>query len=244
MSHPFPATGQPGREMWSVDEGATRRMQSSTSTPIYATIMSMDPAELEAFRARLRRRYSRAELIDELRASAARIGASPTMREFAEDPEVTIHPQTIVEHFGSWNEAKRQAGLIPRRRASREEMLVALRALGDELGRRPAVRDLEQAKGRVPGKSVFVKAFGSFSAALAEAGFDVPTKDERVARTIEHGAEFYRRTGRMPSFREWERIRGGREDILTAWQVYRLFEQYGGAWSAFQFAINEQVGAY
>lgn len=215
-------------------------MQSSpTTTPIYATIMAMESSELEAFRQRLRRRYGRDDLISELRSCAARLDTSPTMREFAEDPQATIHPQTVVEHFGSWNEAKRQAGLLPRRRASRTEMISALQVLGDELGRTPTAKDLDVARGRVPGKSVFVKTFGSFREALSEAGFDVPSKDERLARTIEHGADFLDRTGRMPSFRDWERIRGGRSDLLTAWQVYRLFETLGGAWSAFQFAVEQ-----
>jgi hypothetical protein len=219
-------------------------MQSSSPvTPIYATIMAMETSELEAFRQRLRRRYGRDELIAELRACAARLDTSPTMREFAEDPQATIHPQTVVEHFGSWNEAKREAGLLPRRRASRTEMLNALSALGEELGRTPTAKDLDIARGRVPGKSVFVKTFGSFRQALTEAGFDVPSKDERLVRTVEHGADFLERTGRMPSFRDWERIRGGRTDLLTAWQVYRLFEARGGAWSAFQFAVDQCANA-
>lgn len=209
------------------------------ATTLYATILNMDPQELAAFRQRLRRRYGREEIIEELRACATRIGHSPTMREFADDPESTIHPQTVVEHFGSWNAAKREAGLLPRRMASREELLVALRALGERLGRTPTTKDIEAARGVVPGKGVYVRTFGSIRAALVEAGFDAPTRDERLIRSIEHGAAFLQRTGRLPSFRDWERIRGGRSDLLTAWQLYRVFEESGGAWSAFQFAITE-----
>jgi len=61
-------------------------------------------------------------------------------------------------------------------------------------------------------------------------------------RSVEHGAAFHLRTGRLPSFRDWERLRGGREDMLTAWQIYRTFEQTGGAWSAFQFAVAQRAG--
>ena len=216
---------------------------AAPTTSIYAAILDMDSAELDAFRARLRRRRGRDELIAELRACAARIGASPTMREFAEDVETTIHPQTVVDQFGSWNAAKRAAGLMPRRRATREELLQALRALGEELGRRPTTRDIEDARGRVPSRGVYTKAFGSMRVALALAGFDTPSKDERLARSIDHGAAFYLRTGRLPSFRDWERIRGGRDSVMTAWQLYRTFEKLGGAWSAFQFAIDERARA-
>ncbi|MCW2956868.1 MAG: hypothetical protein JWO69_1737 [Thermoleophilia bacterium] len=214
---------------------------AGATTSIYAAILDMDSAELDAFRRRLRRRYGRDELIEELQACAARIGASPTMREFAEDPVATIHPQTVVDHFGSWNAAKREAGLMPRRRASSEELLDALRGLGEELGHRPTTRDMETARGRVPSRGVYVKAFGSMREALRLAGFDAPSRDERVERSVEHGAAFLLRTGRLPSFRDWERIRGDRTDVMTSWQLYRTFEKLGGAWSAFQFAVDERA---
>lgn len=221
--------------------------QSTTSshaaTSVYATILNMDQEQLQAFRQRLRRRYSRDELLQELRDCAARVGASPTMRQFAEDTETTIHPQTVVEHFGSWNGAKREAGLMPRRMATQEELAQALRELGARLGRRPTALDIDAARGQLPGKAVYTKAFGSLRAALEAAGFDAPTKDERLQRTIDHGADFLLRTGRLPSFRDWERLRGQRDDVLTAWQVYRAFEDCGGAWSAFQFAVSERAAA-
>ena len=42
-----------------------------------------------------------AQILGELKDSAARLGRSPTMREFAADPQTTVHPQTVIEHFGS-----------------------------------------------------------------------------------------------------------------------------------------------
>lgn len=214
---------------------------ASSSTSIYARILEMDPQELAAFRQRLRRRYTPEEILQELRDCAARLGASPTMREFAEDTETTIHPQTVVEHFGSWNAAKREAGLRPRRMANRDELLQALRDLGAELGRTPTAKDIALARGAVPSKAVYAKAFGSVREALIAAGFDAPDKDERMERTIDHGAAFLTRAGRLPSFRDWERLRGGRDDVLTAWQIYRAFDSCGGAWSAFQFAVSERA---
>lgn len=213
----------------------------SPATSIYAAILDMDGDDLARFRQRLRRRYSREEIVEELRACAARLEASPTMRQFAEDPEATIHPQTVVDHFGSWNAAKREAGLMPRRRATREELLDALRGLADELGRRPSTKDVELARGRVPSRGVYAKAFGSMRAALEAAGLAEPTREELLARSIDHGAAFMLRTGRLPSFRDWDRIRGDRDDVMTSWQLYRTFERLGGAWSAFQYAVDERV---
>ena len=76
------------------------------------------------------------------------------MREFAADSQTTVHPQTVIEHFGSWNAAKRQAGLVPRRFATREELLGRLRVLGEELGRTPTAKEQSTAE-------AFVQKYGA-----------------------------------------------------------------------------------
>ena len=101
----------------------------------YRAVTEIDPQALAAFQAGIRRRYSDEQILEELRASAERLGRSPTMKEFAADPQSQVHPQTVIEHFGTWNAAKRAAGLMPRRFATREELAGQLRRLGDELGR-------------------------------------------------------------------------------------------------------------
>src|SRR5690242_1710697 len=103
--------------------------------------VEIDPRALAEFRSNLRRRYSDAQILEELRRSAERLGRSPTMKEFDADPEAKIHPQTVIDHFGTWNAAKRAAGLMPRRNATRSELLAQLRALGEELGRTPTTQD-------------------------------------------------------------------------------------------------------
>ena len=93
----------------------------------------------------------------------------------------------MIEHFGSWNAAKRAAGLVPRRFATREELLGLLRELGEELGRPPTARDIDEHKGRLPSKSLYWHTFGSLSNALREAGFDVPVGEERLERAVAAG---------------------------------------------------------
>ena len=83
--------------------------------------------ELARFQAGIRKRYSDEDIVTQLQECARRLGRSPSMREFAADEETTVHPQTVIEHFGSWNAAKRAAGLGPRRFATREELLQLLR---------------------------------------------------------------------------------------------------------------------
>src|SRR5881396_1627197 len=120
----------------------------------YRAVAKIDPDALASLQAGIRKRYSNAQILEELRASAERLGRSPTIREFAADPDTTVHPQTVIEHFGSWNAAKRDAGLVPRRFATRAELVRLLRELGDELGRPPTARDLDARKGSVPSKSL------------------------------------------------------------------------------------------
>jgi hypothetical protein len=201
----------------------------------------VDPERLAAFQAGLRRRYSDEAILAELRASAHRLGKSPTMREFATDPETTVHPQTVIEHYGSWNAAKRAAGLVPRRFATREELVRLLKELGDELGRVPTARDLDERRGTMPSKSLYWHTFGSLTQALREAGFDVPVGEERVDRAVEEGAELARRLGRLPKFADWADARRDGDTLLTEWQVYRLFDSGRGAWATFQFLVAERL---
>jgi Homing endonuclease associated repeat len=201
----------------------------------------VDPERLAAFQAGLRRRYSDEAILAELRASAERLGKSPTMREFATDPETTVHPQTVIEHYGSWNAAKRAAGLVPRRFATREELVRLLKELGDELGHVPTARDLDERRGTMPSKSLYWHTFGSLTQALREAGFDVPVGEERVDRAVEEGAELARRLGRLPKFADWADARRAGDTLLTEWQVYRLFDSGRGAWATFQFLVAERL---
>ncbi len=163
------------------------------------------------------------------------------MREFAADPETSVHPQTVIERFGSWNQAKRAAGLVPRRFATKEELLRCLRDLGERLGRVPTSRDLDEHRGLVASKSLYWHMFGSLTNALREAGFDVPVGEERLERAIEQGAALARELGRLPRFAEWGEARRRDPSLLTEWQVYRMFDGRSGAWSMFQFLIRERL---
>lgn len=208
---------------------------------IYRVIDSIDPERLKQFQAGMRKRYSDEHILRELTECAKRIGKSPTMREFEADPETTVHPQTVIEHFGSWNAAKRKAGLVPRRFASREELLMLLRRLGEELGRIPTAKDIEARKGTMPSKSLYWHTFGSLNNALKEAGFDVAVGEERLERAIDQGVFLAIRIGRLPKFSDWAAARKTDMNMLTEWQVYRMFDARRGAWSTFQFLIRERL---
>src|SRR3954468_17162693 len=207
----------------------------------YRAVAGIDPEALAAFQAGIRRRYTDEQILEALRASAERLGRSPTMKEVAADPEAEMHPQTVIEHFGAWNAAKRAAGLMPRRFATREELVEQLRRLGEELGRTPTAQDIRTRRGTMPSASLYWHTFGSLSTALREAGFDVAVGEERLERAISQGASLARTLGRLPKFGDWQEARRADETMLTEWQVYRLFDARRGAWSAFQYLVRERL---
>ena len=209
--------------------------------PQYRALAGIDRKALAEFQAGIRKRYTDEQILEELAASAKRLGRSPTMREFAADPETSVHPQTVIEHFGSWNEAKRTAGLVPRRFATREELLELLKGLGEELGRVPTARDIEEHRGRMPSKSLYWHTFGSLANALREAGFDVPVGEERLERALEQGVDLARKLKRLPKFADWADARRADDSLMTEWQIYRMFEGRRGAWSTFQFLVREKL---
>ena len=209
--------------------------------PRFRAVAEIDPRKLAEFQAGIRKRYSDAQIVAELQACAERLGKSPTMREFAADPRTTVHPQTVIEHYGSWNAAKRAAGLVPRRFATREELLGLLRELGTELGRPPTARDIDEHKGRLPSKSLYWHTFGSLTNALREAGFDMPVGEERLERAVEQGARLARELGRLPKFADWAEARKADDSLLTEWQVYRMLDARRGAWSTFQFLVRQRL---
>jgi hypothetical protein len=209
--------------------------------PVYRTIAGIDRSALASFQEGIRKRYSDDQILAELKACAARLGRSPTMREFAEDPETSVHPQTVIEHFGSWNAAKRKAGLVPRRFATRAELLALLRELGERLDRVPTAKDIDANRSLLPSKSLYWHTFGSLTNALREAGFDVPVGEERLERALEQGVELAKKLRRLPKFADWAEERRRDDSLLTEWQIYRMFDARRGAWSTFQFLIRERL---
>ena len=166
---------------------------------------SVDPKALAEFRAGIRKRYTDEEILEQLRACAEALGRSPTMREFEAHEGSTVHPQTVIERFGAGTARSGTPGLVPRRFATRDELLQCLRVLGERVGRVPTSKDIDEHRGLVPSKSLYWHTFGSLTNALREAGFDVPVGEERLERAIEQGVALARGLGRRPKFADWRR---------------------------------------
>ncbi len=223
-----------------------KNKQSLVKTSKYSTIANIDPIALANFQSQsqqIKRSYSKEMIIKQLQECAARLGKSPTMTDFQNDQYVVVHGQTVVARFGSWNEAKRRAGLVPRRGLTRAELISCLQALGKELGRIPTNADLDQRKGLIASKGTFRRVFGSFDCALKEAGFEVLTGENQLQRTVQDGYELAKQLGHLATFREWQTARENNHELLSAWQIYRMFGSGKGSWSTFQFLISEKMNA-
>ena len=131
--------------------------------------------------------------------------------------------------------------MVPRRFATREELLGLLQELGRRLGRVPTAKDVDANRGWMPSKSLYWHTFGSLTNALKEAGFDVPVGEERLERAIAQGAAMARRLGHLPKFTDWAEAREDDASLLTEWQVYRMFDARRGAWSTFQYLVRERL---
>ena len=206
----------------------------------HPAVAGIDPEALAAFQAGIRKRYTDEEILGQLTASAERLGRSPTMREFAADTQTTVHPQTVIEHFGSWNAAKRQAGLVPRRFATREELLgPAARA------RRGARADADRARHRrAQGRDALeVAALAHVrlaGAGAARGGFRRAGRGGAAGARGRAGRELSRTLGRLPKMADWAAARRADPSLLTEWQVYRMIDVQP-AWAAFQFLVRERL---
>src|SRR3954467_15857785 len=97
--------------------------------PVSRAVADIDRQALAEFQAGIRKRYTDEQILAELKDCAKRLGRSPTEGEFAADRKTTVHPQTVIEHFGSWNRAKRQPRLVTRPFSTRERLLKLLNRL-------------------------------------------------------------------------------------------------------------------
>lgn len=148
---------------------------------------ALGPVEREVLRGRMiatgKRRASDEELLDGLRRAAADLGERFIATEFAAwaKKHGAVGPQTIYKRFGSWNEARRRAGLPVMSRHPREprsdmvserDCLAPVVALAVELGRTPSAQEYERS-GRRPTISTIRTRFGSWGRArrLADAEF-------------------------------------------------------------------------
>ena len=125
----------------------------------------------------VRKDFSDKELLGTLKKLNIRLGRTPIMKDFASEkglPEATV----FKDHFGSWNNALKLAGLevkYPLRKWTKEELLYKLRKKATKLGKCPTQRDIDK-DSSMPAKGNYRKYFGTFNNAVRSAGLQVNYK--------------------------------------------------------------------
>ena len=93
----------------------------------------------------------------------------------------------------------------------------------------------------MPSKSLYWHTFGSLASALREAGFDVAVGEERLERAVDQGAGSRASSAGCRSSPTGPSARRGATEMLTEWQVYRMFDSRRGAWATFQFLVRQRL---
>jgi hypothetical protein len=163
-------------------------------------------------------RYTRQELMDQLKALALELGRAPTaddVRRAAARGEMA-GLKTFRVYFGGHNKALKEAGLDVNKPTgfSRGGLILDLRQLAEKLGRRPSHTDVDRASqaGLCACAATYCHYFGSFTRALKAARLDgmagiAPTvwRDGQPIRyskaeIVERLRDLGRELGRAPTY--------------------------------------------
>ena len=129
--------------------------------------------------------YSNEELIAFLQQKADSLGCAPTMHQIDIDKNLPSS-QTFSSHFGSFNNALKEAGLeihTPQNRPhansySDKRLLQLLQDKAKILKHTPTVRELNADKS-MPTHDTYVNRFGSYNNAIEKAGLRPRCKKSR-----------------------------------------------------------------
>lgn len=176
------------------------------------------------------------DLLDELLRLADELGQSPTGDDMREVGRYSLKPYKNA--FGTWNNAKREAGLAvtePPKPFTDDELLDELRRLANKLGTTPTADQMNRHK-ETPHSWTYEERFGYWNEAVRAAGLE-PNVRGGTARSRGHSkgaliaklqefAETMDREG-APTAREMDRRSKTDED----WPCQSTFRNVFGSWA-------------
>jgi len=160
------------------------------------------------FKPHRRFRWSDQEIIAALHRFAEREGRAPIEGDWQTNGADHPHAGTVKDHFGSWRAGLAAAGLTcDREEWDRERILEAIHRFARRHGRAPSSEEwCLKGPERNPTAAVVRRHFGSFTGALAAAGFEAHwrpfTNDEALLALRAHLQE----NERPPTVREWQEL--------------------------------------
>jgi hypothetical protein len=121
------------------------------------------------------KKYARAELEDQLRRLAAKLGRRPTQGDVAAAGRrrECASPTAIYSEFGGLTKALQAAGFdVESRYMTRERLIEQLQQLTRQLRHLPTTADIARSKGRYSNNATFKRFFGSIMEARKAANLD------------------------------------------------------------------------
>lgn len=155
---------------------------------------------------RIKREYTKEELIEILQQKAKELGRSPKWVELKQR-------ETIVRKFGSYTEALKAAGLTLNRKKTytKEGLIEILQQKAKELGRTPTRKEVEQQQGAI------TREFGSYNNGLKAAGLAINRKKTYTKEDlVEILQQREKELGRTPKKRE----------VQQNWTIVRRFGSF------------------
>ena len=178
--------------------------------------------------------WSDDELIEQVQMLAARLGRTPTRKEFDKDSNVA-GTWTVSTHFGSWNKFLEAAGLEANLRMgiTDEELVSQVQMLAKELGRAPTIGEFNK-DSRTANTTTAIRRFGSWNEFLRAAGLEANLRmditDEELVSQVQMLAK---ELGRVPTIGEFDK------DSRTASRA--TVKNHFGSWNEFLRAAGLEV---
>jgi hypothetical protein len=189
-----------------------------------------------------KKQYSDEEIFSQLREVYRREGSCTTEDLAKQDDGSWVHPSTVIDRFGSWKEAKKQAELgeyddrtnnSRPRQYTDDEWLEFIRQCEEKYGR--VSQRLFDSDDEFPSSAGVRKRFPSWSEALERAGVDeVDTREYTREELLEMLRECARRHGKCTSNNF-----ASDDDFCSPETVQRRF----GSWNAAKEAAGLENGS-
>ena len=207
----------------------------------HPAVAGIDPEALAEFQAGIRKRYTDDQILEQLRDCAARLGRSPTMREFAADAG---DDRASADR----DRALRQ---LERREAPGRPGAAALRHEGGAA--RPAAGARRRARDGRRRRATWMRARARCRRSRCSGTRSARWRGlcARRASTSRWGRSAWsgrssrarRSHGSSAGCRRWTtgaRPASRTASLLTEWQIYRMIDVQP-AWAAFQFLVRERL---
>ena len=191
------------------------------------------------------KRITDEELLNELKRFEKEFGRVPTQKDF-ENREGYPNRKTFANHFGSFNNALRLAGITPNNLSPKEkqkwlsneetkkDMLLFLHKWYEDKGKCPTVAELDSGKYKY-NRCNFEYVFGKYSNAIKEAGlplnFTPKYDDEFLHSEFER---FIKENGRTPYLHEFNN-----SDYPSFWCYQNRFGSWNKTFIAYGYKPND-----